>query len=86
MASTLTDMMVCTASYWMALPALRELSAEAATCSKVATCLCCQVQRGLRSARRGRLHVLASAQSGLHSPRQELSRHFDSCWHRQGWS
>ena len=44
-ASTLTDMMVCTASYWMALPALRELSAEVATCSKVATCLCWPVQQ-----------------------------------------
>lgn len=32
-ASTFTAMMVCTHSYWMALPALRELSAEVATCT-----------------------------------------------------
>ena len=36
MASTLTDMMVCTHSYWMALPALRRLSAEVATCASAA--------------------------------------------------
>ena len=38
MASTLTAMMVCTHSYWMALPALRALSADVATCA----CASCQ--------------------------------------------